>query len=449
MVMATSATNKQVPRSDIKILVIDDREDNLFSIEAILEKDNYTIVKANSGRAALKILLAEHDFSLILMDVQMPELNGFETATIIYERDILKNIPIIFITAYGKDEDHIFRGYQMGGVDYIYKPINPDLLRAKVSVFVELYRKTRQLQLQEEKLLSANLSLQKEIEDRKISEEKVQQLNQQLTENNAHLKNMNDELDQFAYMASHDLQEPLRKIQMFSDKILEKKVQDEESEKYFSKIISASRRMQSLINNLLDFSRHSVRTSDFRRTDLNELLKETLNELEMEIEKNSPVINIGELPVISVVPGLIQQLFYNLLSNAIKFRKKSVVPQIDISAHKMTKDELLKFTSQANGIPYYKITITDNGIGFDEKHSMEIFKVFKRLHSYQEYAGTGVGLSICKKIIEQHNGFIKAKKQVERGRFFHYLPAGNAATEPVYKDPGIKSSFSNPSLHPK
>src|SRR6478752_2882662 len=104
-----SAEVKLYPKSEIKILVVDDREDNLFSIEAILEKDNYTIVKANSGRAALKILLNQHDFSLILMDVQMPELNGFETANIIYERDKLKNIPIVFITAFNNDDDHIFK----------------------------------------------------------------------------------------------------------------------------------------------------------------------------------------------------------------------------------------------------------------------------------------------------------------------------------------------------
>src|SRR6266498_3066545 len=143
-------------RSDIKILVVDDREDNLFSIETILEKENYTIVKANSGRSALKILLQQHDFSLILMDVQMPDINGFETATIIYQRDKLKNIPIIFITAHDYDEDYIFKGYKMGGVDYIYKPINPELLRAKVAVFVELYSKNQQLKLQEKKLLASN-----------------------------------------------------------------------------------------------------------------------------------------------------------------------------------------------------------------------------------------------------------------------------------------------------
>src|SRR4030095_7163206 len=134
-------TNNSPNRSDIKILVVDDREDNLFSIEAILEKDKYEIVKASSGRAALKILLQQHDFSLILMDVQMPELNGFETAAIIYERDKLKSIPIIFITAHDYDDDFIFKGYKTGGVDYISKPVNPQLLRVKVGVFVELYRK--------------------------------------------------------------------------------------------------------------------------------------------------------------------------------------------------------------------------------------------------------------------------------------------------------------------
>ena len=416
--MATAPKNTEVAASDIKILLVDDREDNLFSIAAILEEDKYNIVTANSGRAALKILLTQHDFSLILMDVQMPDLNGFETATIIYERDILKNIPIIFITAYSKDDDHIFKGYKMGGVDYIYKPINPDLLRVKVSVFVELYRKNLQLQLQEKKLLTVNRSLQKEIEDRKISEDKVQQLNEQLIQNNAHLKQMNEELDQFAYMASHDLQEPLRKIQMFSDKILLKKEQDDESEKYFSKIISASRRMQSLIKNLLEFSRHSVSSSDFRVTDLNQLVKDTLTDLEIEIEKSSAQITYNNLPVISAVPGLMQRLFYNLLSNAIKFHKKELLPVIDIKAEKMEPAELLNFIGHLNGSIYYKITVRDNGIGFDNKHSGDIFKVFKRLHNYQEFEGTGVGLAICKKIVEKHGGFIIAEGIVNEGSSF-------------------------------
>lgn len=416
--MKAAATNKTVPKPDIKILVVDDREDNLFSIEAILEKDQYTIIRATSGRAALKVLLNEHDFSLILMDVQMPELNGFETATIIYDRDKLKHIPIIFITAYSNDEDHAFRGYKMGGVDYIYKPINPALLRAKVSVFVELYRKNRQLQLQEKRLLATNKSLQKEIEERKVSEAKVQRLNDQLTDNNRHLKEMNEELDQFAYMASHDLQEPLRKIQMFSDKILVKKNMDDENERYFTKIISASRRMQSLINNLLDFSRHTVSISDFKKTNLNQLLSETLGELEVEIDNTQATINHQELPVVSVVPGLMQQLFSNILSNAIKFRKKTEPPVIEIGAQKLNAEEVLGFKEILNGGVYHKITFKDNGIGFDNQYNQEIFKVFKRLHNYQDFEGSGVGLSICRKIIEKHGGLITAEGVLDEGAVF-------------------------------
>ena len=283
---------------------------------------------------ALKVLLNDHDFSLILMDVQMPELNGYETATIIYERDKLRNIPIVFITANNYDEDFMFKGYRMGGVDYIYKPINPELLRAKVAVFVELYSKNQQLMLQEKKLLAANEFLQKEIEERKASEERVKLLNEQLVANNESLKQMNEELDQFAYMASHDLQEPLRKIQVFSDKILRNNNFDPDSEKYFGKIINSSKRMQNLINNLLDFSRHTVSSNDFKKTPLNELVKNVLTELEVEIEKSNAQINYENLPVVSAVPGLMQQLFYNLFSNAIKFRKPAVDLVIDVKVRK-------------------------------------------------------------------------------------------------------------------
>src|SRR5579863_629759 len=166
-----------------KILLVDDREDNLFSMETILEPDGYRFVKAISGREVLKILLSEFDFALILMDVKMPNLNGFETASLIYEREKLRHIPIIFITAYSFGEENIFKGYRAGAVDYIYKPVNPDLLRAKVSVFVELYRKNQRLLAQEQKLVAINRNLELEINDRKASEEKVIELNRQLLEN--------------------------------------------------------------------------------------------------------------------------------------------------------------------------------------------------------------------------------------------------------------------------
>jgi light-regulated signal transduction histidine kinase (bacteriophytochrome) len=269
-----------------------------------------------------------------------------------------------------------------------------------------------------------------------MSEEKVQLLNRQLTESNDHLKQMNEELDQFAYMASHDLQEPLRKIQMFSDKILQTQEQNEEIARYFSKIINASRRMQALINNLLDFSRHSMSPSDFRKTDLDQLMKETLTELEIDIEKSQANIQCTPMPVISAIPGLMQQLFYNILSNAIKFRKKTEPLKVEICSQKLPLDELSGYFPNDNGDVYYKISITDNGIGFDNRQSQEIFKVFKRLHNYQEFEGTGVGLSICKKIVEKHGGLIMAKGELDKGATFimilpeRPLKKSNVLTQP-------------------
>ena len=203
-----------------KILLVDDREDNLLSMETVLEPDGYRIVKATSGRQVLKILLSDFDFALILMDVQMPNLNGFETASLIYERERLRHIPIIFITANNFGDENVFKGYRAGAVDYIYKPVNPDLLRAKVAVFVDLYRKNHRLLMQEQRLVSINKSLELEIGERKASEEKVTELNRMLLENIARLETANKDLDLFAFMASHDLQAPLRKVRMFSDRLL-------------------------------------------------------------------------------------------------------------------------------------------------------------------------------------------------------------------------------------
>jgi light-regulated signal transduction histidine kinase (bacteriophytochrome) len=346
------------------------------------------------------------------MDVQMPDLNGFETATIIYERDKLRNIPIIFITAFGYDEDYIFKGYKTGGVDYIYKPVNPEVLRMKVSVFVDLYRKNQQLILHERRLMTANKSLQKEIEERKISEEKIRQLNEQLVQNNAHLKAVNEELDRFAYVASHDLQEPLRKILVFSDKISMKNTFDNETENYFKKIVASSKRMQVLINDLLSLSRDATSSPDFGAVDLNAILKEIVTELDVQIEKNHAQVHIGKLPVLNAIPSLMRQLFHNLINNAIKFRKDAVDPVICIESRIRIDSN---GTSDKN---YYNIIVSDNGIGFDPKYKDEIFLVFKRLHSDHEFEGSGVGLSICKKIVEKHNGSIAAESTPGEGSTF-------------------------------
>lgn len=415
----------------IKILVVDDREDNLFSIETILENEAYQIVKATSGKAALKILLNQHDFTLILMDVQMPDMNGFETANLIYQREKLKHIPIIFITAHNHNDEHVFEGYKLGAVDYIYKPINPELLRFKVGVFAEMYQKNHQLMMHEKRLKQMNANLEREVEERKTSEEKVRLLNQQLLENNNNLKATIEELDRFAYVASHDLQEPLRKILVFSDKLLNthKGQVSDEMQRYMEKIMKASERMQKLINDLLIFSRPANSLDSFVEVDLNELLLEVLSDMEIEIERHGAKVTIDALPKIWAIPSQMRQLFQNLISNGLKFKKQDCCPEIAIYNE-------VKSVALLDGFDLsHRIVVQDNGIGFDEKYAEEIFVVFKRLHSYHEYEGTGVGLSICKKIVERHNGRISAQSKVNEGsKFVLEFPVMNR----IEKIPAIK-----------
>ena len=190
-----------------------------------------------------------------------------------------------------------------------------------------------------------------------MEQQKIKSLNEQLVKNNAHLISINEELDQFAYIASHDLQEPLRKIMVFSDKILMKGNMDEETEKYFKKIIGSSKRMQLLINDLLTFSRQSAISSDFKKADLTVLAKEAIAGLEIEIEQNNAVIQMEELPVVWAVPSLMTQLFHNLLSNAIKFRKKTVEPVIHIEAEKISGRHRAPNPLLTNRGGYYKIRI--------------------------------------------------------------------------------------------
>src|SRR5690349_12930550 len=297
-----------------KILLVDDREDNLMAIESILTQDGYTFVKATSGREALKVLLSEYDFALILMDVKMPNLDGFETASLIYEREKLKHIPIIFITANSYGDENIYKGYQSGAVDYIYKPINPDFLRAKVSVFVELYNKNHRLMAQEKRLMAINKSLENEIHERKLSEEKIIALNQQLLQSIDRLETANKDLDRFAFMASHDLQEPLRKIRTFGDRVATKykDMLDEDGKRYLERMQHAAQRMQLLIQDILTFSKISAVNKKYENCNLNQILSEVLNEFEPGVKEKQATVEIDTLPSVLANPVLIRPLFVNL-----------------------------------------------------------------------------------------------------------------------------------------
>jgi len=390
-----------------KLLLVDDREDNLLSMETLLEPDGYRIVKATSGRQVLKILLSDLDFALILMDVQMPNLNGFETASLIYERERLRHIPIIFITAHNYEEEQIFKAYRAGAVDYIYKPVNPDILKAKVAVFVDLYKKNHRLLAQEQKLVAVNKSLEMEIRERKASEGTVKELNRQLLDNIARLESANKDLDLFAFMASHDLQAPLRKIRMFSDRLLlsHKASLNEDGQLYVSRVQEVARRMQDLINDILRFSRISGEKDSFTVMDLNIVLREVLSEMESAIAEKHAEVIIGELPVIPVNGMLMAPLFSNLISNSLKYNREGV-PLV------------IRIYSEQDHPEFCRICVEDNGIGFDQKYAEQIFDMFRRLHPTAEYEGTGIGLALCKRIAEKHHGFISARSKSGEGATF-------------------------------
>ncbi|MEP7264132.1 MAG: response regulator [Bacteroidota bacterium] len=400
-----------------RILLVDDREDNLLSIESILEMDGYKIIKANSGKDALKVLLQDTEFALILMDVKMPNLNGFETATLIYEREKLRHIPIIFVTAHSYGDENVFKGYRAGAVDYIYKPINPDLLKAKVSVFIELYKKNHRLIAQEQRLISINRNLENEIKERQMSEDKIKGLNQELLEYIDRLESANKELDMVAFMASHDLQEPLRKILTFSERLHSKyeNLFDEEGNKFIGRVQKSAERMQALITDIMTFSRTGTNKEPFIETNLHVLLQEILDEMEGTITEKNAVIKIAHpLPSISANPGLLRPLFFNLISNSLKYGRENVQPVINISF-----ENIMAFMNSRNSaILFCRIFIEDNGIGFDQKYAEQIFGMFKRLHTHDQYAGTGIGLALCKKIVDEHKGFISAKSRSGEGSTF-------------------------------
>ncbi len=245
----------------------------------------------------------------------------------------------------------------------------------------------------------------------------------QLEETNKTLTEANTELESFNQIVSHDLQEPLRKIQMFTSRIEDTESQNisEKGLEYFSKIKNSAKRMQTLMIDLVNYSRTVKDAKTFVNTDINQVIEDVKQELALNIDETKAVISAEKLPEINAIPFQIHQLFVNLISNSLKYSKENVTPEIKIYSEKIQVNETVS-GNVLKSSDYIKIVVSDNGIGFQQEFSEKIFQLFKRLETELDYSGTGLGLSICRKIVENHKGYILAEGQPNVGaKFYIYL----------------------------
>jgi PAS domain S-box-containing protein len=511
------------PDQRMKILLVDDTPDNLVSLEAALYGLGDELVTARSGKEALRHLLSD-DFAAILLDVRMPDMDGFETAELIRSRPRSRQTPIIFLTGY-KSEGHLFRGYDLGAVDFLFKPIVPEVLRSKVAVLVELRRNSAKLQEQADILRKQAAVLQKaeqkfralleaapdamvmcrddgeivmvnsetevvfgcgrdrllyrnirslvpdwkfqrpsasddegggpklhpgeigkelyavrengstfpvaisvrplvteegivittairDISVRKANEEEIRRLNstleQRVLARTEELMQSNEELQQFAYIASHDLQEPLRTVSIFAQ-LLAKRYKgqlDSEADQFIHYIVDGSERMERMIHDLLDFSRVDARGTDhFVRTRCDAALNDAILNLQSLIEETHAVVTVGNLPEVLADPVQLTRMFQNLLVNSIRYRGDAP-PQIHIAAEPREGEWLF--------------SVKDDGIGIEQQYAEKVFGIFKTLNPRAKYPGSGMGLAICRKIVTRHEGRIWVESKLGEGATFYF-----------------------------
>jgi PAS domain S-box-containing protein len=496
--------------ASVSVLLVDDEPGNLLALEAVLADLGHNLVKARSGEEAL-VRLGEDAYAVVLLDVFMPTLDGFETARRIRAGERSRRTPIIFLTAQHSDEFPAAEAYRIGAVDYLTKPLVPEVVRAKVAGFAELFAQTEEARRQADQLrllvqgttdyaifmldpagrvatwntgaeringyradeiIGQHFSrfYPREAVDRGWPAEELRRASAQgrfedegwrvrkdgthiwanviitalrdeagrlrgfskvtrdLTERRqaeeklrayaAQLQRSNRELEEFASVASHDLQEPLRKIQAFGDRLQAKcgPALGEQGRDYLARMLDAAGRMRTLIDDLLAFSRLTIQARPSTRVDLGGVAREVVADLEGRLQQTGGRVDIDKLPAVDADPTQMRQLLQNLIGNALKFHREGVPPVVNVRGHVRPGDGGRRGAAPEAGL--CEIRVEDNGIGFDEKYLDRIFNVFQRLHGRSAYEGTGMGLAICRKIAERHGGAITARSTPGHGATF-------------------------------
>ncbi|HTF05023.1 MAG TPA: ATP-binding protein [Bacteroidia bacterium] len=362
-----------------KILLVDDKWENLVALEVVLKDLEVDLIKTTNGNDALRETL-HHTFALALLDIQMPEMDGYELAGILREEEKTANLPFIFISAVYTDNLNIFKGYEKGAFSFITKPFHPEILINKVKFFIEKH--------------------QQEIT--------LFRLNEDLKGKNNDLELVNRELESFTYSVSHDLRAPIRAMTGFAEILKEdyEPVLDEEGQRLLSNISVSAKKMSNLIDSLLDLSRMGKKEIKKKEIDMNKLFREIFEELGGEAKNEKFTLTIQDLPNVQGDFELLKRVGTNLLSNAIKYsaRKEKPVITVGVEVH---ENEFVFF-------------VEDNGAGFNMEYKNKLFGIFQRLHQVDEFEGTGIGLAIVQRIVIRSGGRVWAKGEVDKGATFYF-----------------------------
>ena len=370
-----------------RLLLVDDRASNLMAVQALLEPLDCEVVLAASGEEALQRLLGE-EFDVILLDVQLPGLDGFEVAELIKQRERTRHIPLIFLTATTGTQTAL-RGYSAGAVDFVSTPFDPVLLRSKVAAFLELSKASAQLRRQADDLAVM-------LAEREATAALLKQQAEELQRSNA-------ELEHVAAVASHDLAEPLRVIAGYSDLLKERLQGDEEAGQLTDAICRGVQRMQRLIDGILLYARAGAAVPQ-EEVSVADIVAETLMAFEALIDDRVAQVTAGELPTVHYNRTQLAQIMQNLISNALKFVPPGRQPEVTITAERRDDG--------------WRIMVADNGMGVAPEERDAIFDTFG--HRLAEDTAGGIGLAVCARIIERNGGRIDVTDNPGGGSIFSF-----------------------------
>ena len=387
-VLAAEPAPTEAQQDQATIVVAEDNPE-LASYIATLLRNLASVHIVQDGEEALT-LVRRRSPDLVISDVMMPRRDGLSLCKELKENPETAAIPVVLLTALTHREA-LLKGWEAGADEYLFKPFHPQELVTRIKF-----------------MLSA-------VKDRSRAKKMLAQQAAELARSNA-------ELEQFAYVASHDLQEPLRKVQSFGDMLATAcdKALGEEGRDYLQRMQMAAQRMQLLINDLLTFARVTMRANPFVAVDLAQVAREVVLDLETRIRDTKGGVDIGDLPLLDADPMQMRQLLQNLIGNALKYHRPNDPPLVQVRS-RVLKDGTGTPGKEALLGPLCELTVQDNGIGFEEKYLDRIFAPFQRLHGRSEYEGTGMGLAICRKIVERHGGTITARSAPGQGATFIVL----------------------------